>query len=98
VLERDELHEHRLGVTYRMASAGLGGRIEVRRGSPTGADDQHRHRAGHRRLAELDGRLRAADRPGTTDRTCFVFRRNPGDQGLFNLNWIEFVGAGVSHR
>ena len=35
--------------------------------------------------------------PGGTAKTCFVFRRNPGDQSLFNLNWIEFGGAGVSH-
>jgi cytochrome c len=36
--------------------------------------------------------------PGTTDKTCFVFRRNPGDKSLFNLNWIDFVGPGVSYR
>ena len=36
--------------------------------------------------------------PGGPARTCFVFHRNAGDQGLFNLNWIELNGPGVSHR
>jgi carbohydrate binding protein with CBM6 domain len=35
--------------------------------------------------------------PGGTAKTCFVFRRNPGDQNLFNVNWLEVVGPGVSH-
>jgi hypothetical protein len=35
--------------------------------------------------------------PGGTHKLCFVFKRNPNDKVLFNLNWIDFNGAGVSH-
>jgi PKD repeat protein len=84
-------------VTYRVASAGVGGRIEVHRGSPTGPTIS---------TAQVDvtGDWQAwtsvtapLTDPGGTDRTCFVFRRNPGDQNLFNVNFIDFVGPGVSH-
>jgi cytochrome c len=85
-------------VTYRVASGGLGGRIELRRGSPTGAlinSTMVPVTGGWQMWAEVSATLTD---PGGTDRTCFVFRRNAGDKGLFNLNWIEFVGPGVSHR
>ena len=35
--------------------------------------------------------------PSGTHKYCFVFKRNPNDKLLFNLNWIDFIGAGVSH-
>ena len=34
--------------------------------------------------------------PGGTHELFFVFIRNPGDDGLFNINWIDFQGPGVS--
>ena len=34
--------------------------------------------------------------PGGTAKTCFVFRRNPGDRALFNVNYLDFNGSGVS--
>ena len=85
-------------VSYRVASGGLGGRIEVRRGSPTGAMISSATvpvTGGWQTWADVTAPLTD---PGGTARTCFVFRRNPGDQGLFNLNWLELGGAGVSHR
>jgi hypothetical protein len=33
---------------------------------------------------------------GTGSGVTFVFRNNAGDELLFNLNWIEFLGQGVS--
>jgi hypothetical protein len=84
-------------VTYRVASAGLGGRIEVHRGSPTGALISTADvpvTGGWQNWQNVSAPLTD---PGVTERTCFVFRRNAGEQNLFNLNWIEFAGAGVSH-
>jgi cytochrome c len=83
---------------YRVASAGLGGRIEVRRGSPTGALISTANvpvTGGWQTWVDITAPVTD---PGTTDKTCFVFRRNPGDKSLFNLNWIDFVGPGVSYR
>jgi PKD repeat protein len=85
-------------VTYRVASAGSGGRIEVRRGSSTGAMISSTAVPVTGDWQSWTSVTAALTDPGNTDRTCFVFRRNPGDKGLFNLNWIEFGGAGVSHR
>src|SRR5207247_987287 len=34
--------------------------------------------------------------PGGTHKVCFVAKRNPNDKLLFNLNWIDFNGSGVS--
>jgi len=33
--------------------------------------------------------------PGGTHTLFFVFSRNPGDQNLFVLNWLEFQGPGI---
>jgi cytochrome c len=85
-------------VTYRVASAGLGGRIEIRRGGPTGpviSTAEVPVTGGWQTWTNVSAPL--AD-PGGTARTCFVFHRNAGDQGLFNLNWIDLNGPGVSHR
>jgi glucose/arabinose dehydrogenase/PKD repeat protein len=90
--------ENITAVTYRVASAGLGGRIEVHRGSPSGPMISTANvpiTGGWQTWVDVTAPITD---PGTTDKTCFVFRRNPGDQGLFNLNWIEFAGAGVSYR
>jgi PKD repeat protein len=86
-------------INYRVASAGTGGRIEIHTDSPTGAmvgpmpatipvtgDWQ----------TWQDVTVPVTD-PGGTHKYCFVFKRNPNDKLLFNLNWIDFIGAGVSH-
>ena len=83
-------------LNYRVASAGLGGRIEVRvdslRGPPISTV-----RVGSTGAWQVYTDLAApiAD-PGGTHELFFIFRRNPGDDGLFNINWIDFEGPGVS--
>ena len=83
-------------LNYRVASAGLGGRIEVRvdslKGPPISAV-----RVGSTGAWQVYTDLAApiAD-PGGTHELFFVFIRNPGDDGLFNINWIDFQGPGVS--
>ena len=83
-------------LNYRVASAGLGGRIEVRvdslRGPPISAV-----RVGSTGDWQVYTDLAAPiANPGGTHELFFVFRRNPGDDGLFNINWIDFQGQGVS--
>ena len=83
-------------LNYRVASAGLGGRIEVRvdslKGPPVSAV-----RVGSTGDWQVYTDLEApiAD-PGGTHELFFIFLRNPGDDGLFNINWIDFQGPGVS--
>jgi glucose/arabinose dehydrogenase len=83
-------------ITYRVASQGPGGRIEVHVDAPdgnlistaivepTGAWQTYR-----------DVTTTILD-PGGTHELFFVFLRNPGDVGLFNVNWMDFHGAGIS--
>ena len=84
-------------LNYRVASAGLGGRIEVRvdslKGPPISAV-----RVGSTGDWQVYTNLAApiAD-PGGTRELFFIFLRNPGDDGLFNINWIDFQGPGVSY-
>jgi PKD repeat protein len=85
-------------ITYRIASAGTGGRIEIHQDSITGA------MVGTPATIPVTGDWQAwqdvtvpVTDPGGTHKLCFVFRRNPNDKLLFNLNWIDFNGAGVSH-
>jgi type 1 glutamine amidotransferase/PKD repeat protein len=80
---------------FRTASAGTGGRIEMRVDSPTGpmigtvtvpvtGDWQ----------GWTNVTMPVTD-PGGTHEMFFVFVNNPGDGGLFNINWFQFVGQGV---
>lgn len=81
---------------YRVASAGLGGRIEVRVDSLRGALIST-VRVGRTGAWQVYTDLAAPlANPGGTHELFFIFRRNPGDDGLFNVNWIDFVGPGVS--
>ncbi len=83
-------------LSYRVASAGLGGRIEVRVDSLKGPPIST-VRVGGTGAWQVYTDLAApiAD-PGGTHELFFVFLRNPGDDGLFNINWIDFQGSGVS--
>lgn len=83
-------------VTYRVASQGPGGRIEVRVDSPDGALISTA-------VVEPTGAWQTyrdvttpITDPGRTHELFFVFKRNPGDGGLYNINWMDFHGAGVS--
>ncbi len=83
-------------LNYRVASAGLGGRIEVRVDSLTGpliSAVRVGSTGGWQVYSDLAAPI--AD-PGGTHELFFVFERNSGDDGLFNINWIDFQGAGVS--
>src|SRR5439155_12050828 len=79
-------------VTYRVAAGGPGGRIEVHVDSPAGPliSTASVPATGG---AYTNVMTTMAD-PGGTHDLYFVFLRNPGDTGLFILNWMEFQGAG----
>jgi cytochrome c len=85
-------------ITYRVASGGTGGRIALHRDSITGPLVEPK--------AEIpvtgdwqtwqDVTVNITD-PGGTHKYCFVFERNPNDELLFNLNYMDFNGAGIGH-
>jgi cytochrome c len=82
-------------VRYRTASGGPGGKIEVRVNSTTGT------LLSTATIPVTGGwqtytNVRAAiTNPGGTRTLYFVFKGS-GTTRLFNLNWIDFLGAGVS--
>lgn len=85
-------------ITYRVASAGLGGRIALRQDTITGP------LVGAKAEIPVTGDWQAwqdvtvsITDPGGTHRYCFVFERNPSDELLFNLNYIDFNGPGVGY-
>ena len=76
------------GVTVRVASAGVGGKIEVRAGSTTGellAEIEVLPTGGWDKWTELTAPLKPASRGDV-----FVVFVNPGKGGLMNLDWIQF--------
>jgi PKD repeat protein len=81
-------------ITFRLASGGLGGRIETRVDSPAGSllatADVPFTGGGYTNVT-----VPISD-PGGTHTLYFVFVRNPGDANLFVLNWFEFQGPGLS--
>jgi cytochrome c len=82
-------------VGYRTASGGPGGRIEVRVGSPTGtmlSTATIPVTGGWQRYTNVRAPI---TNPGGTRTLYFVFKGS-GTTRLFNLNWIDFLGAGVS--
>jgi cytochrome c len=84
------------GVSYRVASAGSGGRIEARLDSTGGAllgSATVPVTGGWQTYTDVTSTLAGAS--GRHD-LYLVFANAPGASGLFNVNWIEFLGAGVS--
>jgi cytochrome c len=85
-------------VSYRASSAGTGGRVEIHLDSPTGTQ------LGSATNIPVTGGWQTWNTyqsatftdPGGTHKVCFVAKNNPGDQLVFNLNWIDFNGPGVS--
>jgi cytochrome c len=84
-------------ITYRFASNGLGGRIEIHADAPDGplvSDSGF--------IAPTGGWQTwkdvtvPVDALAGTHELFFVFLNNPGDNGLFNLNFMKFRGKGVS--
>lgn len=84
-------------VTYRIASAGSGGRIEVRVDSPQGPLISTAYIEHTRDWQFYRNATAPISDPGGVHELFFVFLNNPGDDGLFNLNWIDFHGDGVSN-
>ena len=82
-------------VRYRAASAGPGGKIEVRVNSPTGtllSTATIPVTGGWQRYAYVRAPI---TNPGGARTLYFVFKGATSTR-LFNLNWIDFLGAGVS--
>jgi glucose/arabinose dehydrogenase/PKD repeat protein len=83
-------------VTYRAASAGLGGTIEVHVDSPTGtliSTATIPVTGGWQTYTNVTANI---TNPGGTHTLYFVFKGGAPPTALFNLNWIDFVGAGIS--
>jgi hypothetical protein len=84
-------------ITYRASSAGSGGKMVLHQDTPTGnvvasvdipvTGDWQKWQ---------DVTVPISD-PGGTHKYCFRAERNPGDKLLFNLNYIDFGGAGVGY-
>jgi cytochrome c len=82
------------GITFRVASTGVGGRIETRVDSINGP------LIGTAFVPPTSGiytniAVPIID-PGGTHTLYFVFLRNSGDKNLFVLNWFEFQGPGLA--
>lgn len=79
-------------VTFRVASAGQGGMIELRAGQPDGplvAQLKVEPTGGWEKWIELEAPLRHAH--GVKPRTdVYVVFVNPGKGGLMNLDWVQF--------
>jgi len=76
-------------VTWRIASAGEGGRIELHSGSKTGdllAAVEVEPTGDWENWIELTAPLKAA----TARTDLFIVFTNPGKSGLMNLDWIQF--------
>jgi cytochrome c len=77
-------------VTLRASSAGSGGIVELRAGTPTGdllASIEVKPTGAWEKWVELRAPLQA---PPTARGDVFVVFVNPGKGGLMNLDWIQF--------
>ncbi|HEU5473672.1 MAG TPA: ThuA domain-containing protein [Actinophytocola sp.] len=87
-------------IRFRAASASTGGTIEVRTGAPDGT------LAGSVAVANTGGwqtytdvSLPLSNPPGASGPLYFVVRKPAGstnDGGLLNVNWVDFLGRGVT--
>jgi cytochrome c len=85
-------------IGFRVASGGLGGTIEVRVDAPDGP------KVGEATVEPTGGWQSWTDvtapvtDPGGVHDLYLVFTRNAGDGGLFNMNYLDFRGKGVSEN
>ena len=83
---------------FRVASAGAGGTIEVRTGSPTGTlvgtTETITPTGGWQTFKDVT--LNLTTPPTGTNELFLVFRNRGSTQNLFNVNWVEFVGKGAA--
>lgn len=82
-------------VSYRLASIS-GGSIEVRSGSPDGILISTVQVMATASLESWTTISSPIENPGGQHDLYFVFKSKPGDVNLFDLNYIEFKGSGVS--
>ena len=83
-------------VTFRVASAGAGGRIVVRQGAPDGpilATANVEVTGDWQMYTDVTTPI---EDPGGENELFFVFENQPGNTGLFNVNWIDFHGNGIN--
>ncbi|GAA1601719.1 ThuA domain-containing protein [Catellatospora bangladeshensis] len=84
---------------FRVASPGDGGRIEVRTGAPDGTllgTAVFGGTGGWQTFADVTANLSAS----TTTAPLYLVAKNPagntGQGSIFNVNWVDFLGQGVS--
>ena len=83
-------------ITYRVASAGPGGIIQIHVDDPDGPviSTTAVEPTGQWQLYR-DVTAYVED-PGGTHELFFVFSNSPGASGLFNINWMDFIGPGIA--
>lgn len=84
-------------IQYRVASAGSGGFIEARldtQDGPLVAKVEVPVTGGWQTFVDINVPITASE---GTHELYFVFKNQEGDQSLFNLDWIQFNGKGISH-
>ncbi len=77
-------------VTFRVSSAGEGGKIELHGGSPEGqllASVNVEKTGGWEKWVSLDSPVAT---PDSARQDVYVVFRNPGKSGLMNLDWVQF--------
>ncbi|PKA96774.1 PKD domain-containing protein [Flavobacteriaceae bacterium MAR_2009_75] len=88
--------ENITGVRYRVSSTAAGGSIELRNGSATGAlivTTDIPSTGGSNMWTDVESSFTD---PGGKNDLYFVFKSSSGQSDIFNLNYIEFLGDGVS--
>ncbi|MEB8347251.1 PQQ-dependent sugar dehydrogenase, partial [Flavobacteriaceae bacterium KMM 6898] len=83
-------------VRYRIAAAATGGTIELRTGSATGpllATTNVPVTGSSNTWVNVESNFTD---PGDKNDLYFVFKNSPGQLDIFDLNYVEFIGNGVS--
>ena len=83
-------------LSFRVASASEGGRLEVRMDAETGPLLLRLDIPGTGEWQRYIDVGAAVEDPGGTHELFIVAKRNQGDTGLYNINWIDFHGPGIS--
>jgi cytochrome c len=87
------------GMRFRIASATSGGTLEVRRNAPDGALVTSARIPGTGGWQTWQDVTVTLSNPPTGTGTLYFVARNPAGQTgagfLFNVNWVDFTGAGV---
>ncbi|WP_276166308.1 PKD domain-containing protein [Zobellia alginiliquefaciens] len=83
-------------IRYRISAAAIGGTIEFRTGGVTGpllATTNIPVTGSTNNWVDVESTFTD---PGGKNNIYFVFKNNPGQQNIFDINYIEFIGSGVS--